>query len=568
MQGKSASIGNNSVPRADANSGVVIRFCLPVVLGVLAMCNSPAHAQPADVPNVVAEVRAEVTKQNDDPGGRPLPVAAHWAVGFETENFASDYQIELLRQGHHILPTLPVPAPGAFSYDIRGIESVMTLARWHAPLCFRIDQWENLLFSKKAPRDDPGKWRNLPPGKSPFVIAPDGKLDLRLSPFGAIAPWKEVGEYYTRSGSFTQVEELYPDPPQVIMLSNNEARRLKPKQDIQKVSKRFIDRYGTGHDIFFVHEKTAEGYRERYEALFGGLKEDMQPAWKAHTRFVGYNAFGGGEMGRWGGWLRYSLTTAERLDPSPLFWDGGSVSYYTHNWNASADYYVFSPQLQAMNWAFMLKAAYRDNPDFWFELSIWDGNSGQTTGKRIDKAERYRRAGQAWSPERYGGFIQYGMWMTRPRAVREFRGHRVPRVDFAPYFDALLAAVDRVWTNPVLTRFWRVSDLVPNPAHRHPFQANIPAPWKGAERWFMLDTSLDPPRPWHLTTELPVFTLARVRGAKGLREWLVYAESPLEVRKGIDVTIPDYGTVRIDATPGGVFFLIREKDHTVERVEG
>ena len=72
-------------------------------------------------------------------------------------------------------------------------------------------------------------------------------------------------------------------------------------------------------------------------------------------------------VGRWSGWKEYSLITTGRLDPSPWCWDGGSPSYYLHNWMALTDYTLWSPQVESMNWVFALKEVYRTRPEFWFE---------------------------------------------------------------------------------------------------------------------------------------------------------------------------------------------------------
>jgi hypothetical protein len=75
----------------------------------------------------------------------------------------------------------------------------------------------------------------------------------------------------------------------------------------------------------------------------------------------------------------------------------------------------------------------------------------------------------------------------------------------------------------------------------------------------MLDTSLDPPRPWALDTQLPVFALALVKGKAPQRQWLVYAHSPLADRAGVQVSVPGYRTVIMNVPVKGIFYLIDEK---------
>jgi hypothetical protein len=108
--------------------------------------------------------------------------------------------------------------------------------------------------------------------------------------------------------------------------------------------------------------------------------------------------------------------------------------------------------------------------------------------------------------------------------------------------------------------------LVPNHAHQHPYQVDIPEEYKNVDRWFLLDTNLDPPRPWKLDTEIPVFSLALVDGEKGNRRWLVYAESPLQDRQNVEITIPDYGKITVNVSVGGSFYLVDEKSKKIQAV--
>src|SRR5690606_37753555 len=122
-------------------------------------------------------------------------------------------------------------------------------------------------------------------------------------------------------------------------------------------------------------------------------------------------------------------------------------------------YFLYSPQIQAMNWVPMLDEALSVNPDFWFELSTWDG---QAPGDKNDKKAFYESKDQTYTPQRYAGMGQYGMWLLRPRVVREFRGYRETYETFGEYFDEVVAAVDRVHNDPMLAEFWRKGKLVAN----------------------------------------------------------------------------------------------------------
>jgi len=517
------------------------------------------------VPPVVRAVTGEVTKRNDDAGGRPLPVVSHWANGFNRPKFSSEYQISLLAKGHHVMPTLPFPRPGQAAYPADARPWVDKLARWRAPFSLRAGQWEQVLVDKKHPADNPGKWRSLPPDKSPLAVNAAGEIEKWISPWGAVEPWYEAGVYNTRSAAFAELQRWYPNPPLVILLSNNEARKLKAKHAMARQSKRFIAKYGKGASHAVLRKAMIEGYLPRYAALLKGVREGLKSAtWRRNSLLVGYNAFGPPHVGRWDDWTVHSFATDKRIAPWPRVWEGGSPSYYTHNWNPSSDFRVWSPQVESQNWVFMLRQAYRDRPNFWFEISIWDGNpANPAKSKYGGKMDFYRKQGQTWSPARYAGFVQFGLWLLRPRVVREFRGSTVPLAPFRKDFEALVAAVDRVWADETLKAFWRRSELVPNRSAKHPYQCKIPAPWKDVDRWFMLDTSLDPPRPWKLTTELPVFALARVTGKAPGRRWLLYAHAPVKERKNVVIDVPGYGKATVDVTPGGSFHVIDEKSKSV-----
>ena len=211
----------------------------------------------------------------------------------------------------------------------------------------------------------------------------------------------------------------------------------------------------------------------------------------------------------------------------------------------------------------MLNEAHQLNPEFWFEISTWDGHE---PSKENDKRRFYANQGQTYDPERYGGMVQFGMWLLRPRVVRDFRYWTDTVQDAEPYFLPIVNAVDRVHTNPTLRKFWRKGNLVANAAYQHPYQTNVPEEYKSVPRWFLLNTSLDPKRPWSLSTELPVFSLALVLGQAPQRQWLVYAYSPLQDRSNVQVTIPGYGPIGIGVRPSGVFYEVSEDTQEVKEV--
>jgi hypothetical protein len=419
------------------------------------------------------------------------------------------------------------------------------------------------------------EYRERPPAMCPAVIGVDRKVIPKLSPFGPVDPWRDPAREYVDTPGMRTLQEMYPDPPLVLFVSNNEAPDLRWHQAEQ--SKRYLEKCGKGRSDEFKREIVARGWMERYPIMFQAMREALvNDTWRRNVRFVGYGAFGPSHFGRWSAWKQYSLITDKWTSPDWHIWDGGSPSYYTHNWNNNRDHWVWSTQVQSMNWIFQLDEAWTVNPDFWWEISIWDGNASNWTPatectpemSKKSKACQYKKHGQTYTPDRYEGWAQFGMWLLRPRAVREFRSSTTPLEPWRPFFDRLLLAVDRVYGNEMLEEFWRHGRLVANRAHQHPYQEAIPDKYRDVKRWFLLDTSIDPPRPWTYNTNLPVFSLALVRGSEGDRRWLVYAHSPLENRQDVRIAVPGFGEISVDVPRAGAFYLINEKNKRAHLVAG
>jgi len=509
-------------------------------------------------------------------------LAALWPSGDRgnDDDFGTMYQIRLVEEGHYVLPTLDFPDPGVLlNPDLSAKryprDAVKKLAAWKMPFTLKGTQWESWLYWEKAGSAF-SKFRDLQGLESPNVIAVEGEKKEKLSPFGPVGPWREIGGMWTSSSLMRQLQAWYPNPPRVIMLSNNESKRLKWPE--VEESRRYLDTHGLGHSDVFKRNVVAKGWIERHNALHEGMREGLDSEhWRKNTRFIAWDAFGKPFFGRWNGWPNYGLSVRRRFDPNHLMWDGASPSYYVEGWNGRTDHRVWSPQVESMNFLFMLKQVYQSQPEFWFELSIWEGNwppqflddsSPPQHGGRFDQVELYRLAGQTYPPARYEGFVQFGMWLLRPRAVRKFFLALVPRGESEERFLSLVKSVDRVHENPLLRRFWRDSKLVLNRSREHPYQTNIPKEYQNIKRWYLLNTSLDPKKPWTLQTDLPVFSLARVRKGSEGREWLLYAHAPLRTHQQAKITVPGYGVVDVEVPRKGAFYHIKKRDRSVTRIEG
>ena len=294
------------------------------------------------------------------------------------------------------------------------------------------------------------------------------------------------------------VQQLYPDPPLVLFVSNNEAPDLRWHQ--VELSGRYLDNTARGGPDEFKRKVVAEGWMERYPVMFQAMREALvSDAWRKNVRFVGYGAFGPSHFGRWPQWKEYSLITDEWTSPDWHIWDGGSPSYYTHNWCPNRDHWVWSTQVESMNWIFQLEEAWKVKPDFWWEVSTWDGNNDWTPGYRVHpvadgeiqslpvpagRPDVHARAvprlgpvrpvvacGREWS----ANSAQHGAARTLAAVLRA-GAHRRRSGAYPRHARRFLA-------------LWRARR---EPGSSPSLPGRIPEKYRDVPRWYLLDTHLDP----------------------------------------------------------------------------
>jgi hypothetical protein len=482
------------------------------------------------------QIRAAAVEVRIPGGPHPLPLAASWATGMYPDGFDPAYQLSQINQNHRLLPWLQLPDTETAMPDAYFVAAAGQLKAMRLPITLVVTQLDSWVAKALNPGSTAGAGE-LPP----------------LSPFSPVDAWYQAGLRWGRHPMLARLQQIYPDPPLVEFLSNNEQSRLTWLQvrDQGLVAK--------GLDDETIRRMVGDAWVVRFRELFRGFRDGLtSPTWKSKAVFVGYDAFGGVDFLRWGGWINYSLYVPGRFEPWPLAWDGASASYYTSDSSVSTDFKVLSPQVGGMNFVPMIDQAERMHANYWFELSIWDG---QVEEPANGKDDYYRSLGQQYDSDRYSGYAQFGLWLTRPRVIREFRGPQQTRHHIGAYFDRIVAAVDRVHDEPTLGRFWRDGRLVANSQAQHPYQAAVPADWQGVPRWFLLDTPVNASRPWTTDTVIDVFSIAFVLGAKPQREWLVYAHAPLaDQPRSVQVRIPDGPLVTVRVTRSGCFTNVRESD--------
>ena len=553
--------------------------CAVLTCLILVMVLIPS-ARPAGK-TTAEEIAAWAKLPADGPQGRPLPLTGSW----NTEDWGAPYLVKMIERGHHVLPTFVDPnfiAAGAYLKGWRGAKDkvqkrmddyyrpALEYCRKHnLPIVFRGWNWGD----RVGMYEDAIAGEKRPPEQSARVIK-EGKKARPMDPFGPIERWREWGSFWFGNEMVRRFQEIYPDPPMVVWLNNNEGPKVRNPDQLPADYPRMVEIHGRS-----LEDRTArarairEGYEKRYAALFeaarGALVED---SWKNNVKFVAYNnLWGTGYIGsgnrpqpglwfdREAGWLNWRM------------YDGGMPELYDNDWQpGKTDYRPHSPQAEAMNYFSVQKRIFQRDANFYWSTITWDGGRvGQVwRGRRSSsKTYRYVSRGQRWDFARYEGWVQFCLWAARPRTMREFRGGATRGAYFNGTWMGLVRSVDRPWNNEVLREFWRFGTLVPNPDEDHPWTLSQDQPeWvRDLKRWHLLTCDANPPREWAADARLRVFSLALKLGEKPERRWLVYAHAPLGAVAGATVKLPGYGNVVLDSVPrSGSFFLVSEAAQSVE----
>ncbi|MFW6133086.1 MAG: hypothetical protein ACOC8F_04260, partial [Planctomycetota bacterium] len=555
-------------------------------------------AQPARPRTAAEEIAHWATiKQADGPGGRPLPLTASWVPG---GMFGMRSLVEMIKEGHHVLPTISDPKFGAtYVYILGDHEGPPTADSHHLGWLVKLKPEFEYLAEHKLPFALMGNnWASGParleyqyhraknenrktfsPKQSTrLMIEKDGEItsgSWKLSsPFGPDERWAEFGRFWMDNGGLRWLRELYPDPPMVVFLNNNEAGEIGLKHCGWSV--RFQREYGEQDLSKEAKQRIVhEAYDHKYEVLFDAARGALsEPAWRNNSVFVAYNAWPRSVKGR----------TEERNHPREWKrYDGAMPEFYLNDWQiyrGKTDYNYWSPQTEGLRIQSSQDVIFDLAPDYYFASIAWDG--GQPARRRsaincLATGMYGTGAQQRWDFARYEGMVQFGLWAMRPRVMREFR-YPVSRHDVydREAFMAVVRSVDRPWEHEVLGEFWRFGELVTSDAFEPP-DAQVA---KGLKFYSRVDALLpvdaNPPRDgwpriWHFKAnkrdpvKLRVLALALKRGEAPDRRWLIYAHAPLGAVSGPTVTLPAYGPVKLPfVTRSGSFFLVREADGAVE----
>lgn len=388
-----------------------------------------------------------------------------------------------------------------------------------------------------------------------------------VDPDGPTEPWTDAGELWTAepANSWADMQSRHPSPASVLIVSNNEGSKLSAYEQYAEASERFLAAHGDELSPEERAEAIMGGYNTRYSLLLDGMRDSLSATWAARSKIIAYNSTLVFTHARYGGWRLDNYYWSGGLGYEKNYWDGSSPEYYLNPWEETKfDSTIYSPQTEFMNVRWQLDQVYDTNSEFFYEMSVWDGHQPANAGNAaLDKRAAFAATGYPFTPARYKAWLRFGMWLTFPRVVREFRntGEGVGTTG-EEYFEAFLAAVDEIHASPALTRFWRLGTVVAHPSRVHPYRTSPAAEQPSSATWYALETSLtetpsEPTTP-PLTTEVPVWAMALVIGSDPTREWMVYAYSPKGDRSDVTIEVPGYGNLVADVPAAGAFFFISE----------
>jgi hypothetical protein len=535
---------------------------------------------------------ASIDKADGDEG-RPLPVTGSWNVGWRygKDGWGRGYLTDLIEQeGDYVLPGLRDPIATSKFHLWDGQDGDARdedyLAKYESPCQYCADN--DLPFALRDNniatavtdftewmRTNARDWSGLSLQETAAFVDGGKKFTGTHSPMAPVERWREAGKWWLSNPTIEELQKIYPDPPRVVLLNNNEGNRAGWKKT-KKDSDRFADEYGDVSDAE-ARRIVEDRWSKRYSAFYEAARKAAPSGWADSLEFVAYN-----------GWVANQKFFVREADSDDTVtdinmpWashDGAMPEYYNNEWQiyrGKTDYSPWSVQIEGTNFAAYQDRAFDARSDYFFTSIGWDG--GEPLGDDIlapphqyllnrRHAKHTEPHTSRWSFERFEGMIQFGLWTMRPRTFHDFRPNTTRNAYRNQIWQTYVRSVNRVWNDTTLKEFWQYGDLVVNPDQPR-VQGGVPsdAPdWlKNLDRKFLLSCDANPPDSgWSYDSSdfpaLRVFPMALELSESPDRRWLIYAHAPLGTVTDATVTIPDYGDITLDhVPPGGTFEVVEE----------
>jgi hypothetical protein len=372
---------------------------------------------------------------------RKLPVWGSWNTGERQtadgndEGYSPDWQLKQLRQGKHLCPFFEFYTDNLLANALT-VKDFYYYPLWSYAKSMKIPIaliGRNFVytFAQQEPWDSMGSGE-----RHPFLESSSGTIVEYLSAFSdKVEAWYDLGHRY---GTHLETEYAsdYPDCPYIFLGDNNEVgwSTVTRTQNYDK----YFPAYLSGIRPEAVYREMCDGYRQRQGRFIEGLN-DACPSWAGKMFMYGYQAFGN-EYG--------ALESSQYIYRYPygniLGHHGITANVgYLHDWSTHNPGTVRSPQVESCNSAYALeKIRESHDQDFKVETHFWNGK-----GVPI---------------EPWRGVVRCVLWIMRTEFNRMFFASAATREVTYEDMSALIDAVEEVYDNPTLNRFWQDGVLLKN----------------------------------------------------------------------------------------------------------
>ncbi len=464
----------------------------------------------------------------------PLPLLAHWNSGDvnyvdvnNSEGMTPAYVISLIEDGTYILPSWKLEPYWTLQQTQEYYkESILRAKELNLPLTFIIDPLESSFINNNS-------YFTLPTSENPNVVDANSNILEKISPFGDNSKWSELGANFASSSLMQLIQEWYPNPPLIMFVDNKNENKLSWNE--LNTSKRYIDDYGYEKDDTFKRTLVGAQWIEKYRLLRKSFKDNLlSQTWKTNTKFISFNP-DTLDIGSSNIWHKNSSITNQFFSVWPETTDATNIELNVDGTIESLNKAVFNSN----NIPFVKNEAHKLDANSSYQLSISSSNS-------------------LYTQEQYRGYAQLVMWLTRPSIIRELNSETNDKGTIMSNYKALVDSVQLIHNDTILQDFWKNGELVVNNNSKIEQSINTPLVYENSEKWFLLDTNVNPVGLWTTGTDVPVYSIALKTGTAPNRAWLVYAQSPNGVLENISVSIPEYQDIIINTSESGNFYVVSE----------
>lgn len=512
---------------------------------------------------------------------RPRIAVMEWNTNSNADGFNFTWHARQAERYRCFVPTLPLeaydagPEHGAENPKwvqqalLAHSKAIQHYAATGGPIGLRTNNVARGVVSKRYRSARPVE---TPPDDSPFVWRTQpGTTELddvpSCDPFGAKQPWPIEGHLLARSLYMRQMQKLMPAPAFVIWADNNEAFRPKDpfREDLAvrvgkkmksldnvyqpyrfrsldvlgQSSVRLRDRVAAvGIEQCDVFEVMADFYladKSNYDAFYAAFNEQLTDRWRNRISTSAYSALRGGAK-------RFPDAIAAKVTDAPeaIKFDGSGPGIYIGNYLPTdlCDPKFYARLMSAMRPWKQLK---QKNPRAFRVVYFWCGG---TNALAAAKADRH----QPISPAIYGAHTAWCLWTIRDPGVPVLAHHwlgnqRKPtdkffskpenqaqlaalgRTDLAnltynDYIDSICEAVDAITENATIAEFWNKGEPVDWPVEQG---------------------------------QTVLYTASRLGG-----KVLLYAFSPHKLEGPVNVTVPGFDPLTIDAPQPSGYWIVSD----------